>query len=290
MAHLTKKELQEHLDHFTQLGYEPAIPVIHEMYKLHKKDKTFIICDSYIEDAKNRIKSAMWILENFIVRELVCKTSKNKLDNFFLELPNKIRTYMKDCRTLNIRRSVLIPLSNESYQKNPIFREYFDNLQCTYFKKSTTLFILKKLECSYKHEQEIDFNKLNITIEHIMPKILTDEWKKELGDDWESIHKQYLNHIGNLTLVIRDPQLNKLSFKDKKKYYKSSPFLLNSYFSNIKKWNKNAVLKRAMDLSNRAAYEWHYSGPGFDGDGDGKGFEMMKNTKHEYIYSRPKLK
>ena len=40
-----------------------------------------------------------------------------------------------------------------------------------------------------------------LTIEHVMPQTLTQEWKESLGDDWELVHNKYLHTIGNLTLT-----------------------------------------------------------------------------------------
>jgi hypothetical protein len=46
----------------------------------------------------------------------------------------------------------------------------------------------------------IDFSKGNLSIEHIMPQTLTDEWKTMLGPNWAETHKKYLHTSGNWLL------------------------------------------------------------------------------------------
>ena len=41
------------------------------------------------------------------------------------------------------------------------------------------------------------------TIEHIMPQneVLSADWKKALGSEWERVHQTWLHTLGNLTLT-----------------------------------------------------------------------------------------
>ena len=39
-----------------------------------------------------------------------------------------------------------------------------------------------------------------LTIEHVMPQKLTDEWKNYLGADAEDVHNLYRDRLANLTL------------------------------------------------------------------------------------------
>lgn len=55
-----------------------------------------------------------------------------------------------------------------------------------------------------------------ITIEHIVPQTLTDEWKKELGDNWKVTYTKYINTIGNITLTAYNSDYNNLSFAKKR--------------------------------------------------------------------------
>lgn len=61
----------------------------------------------------------------------------------------------------------------------------------------------------------------NITIEHIMPNTLTDEWANDLGED-ASLHDSYLNLLGNLTLTSNNPEMSNKRFDKKQDWYEQS--------------------------------------------------------------------
>lgn len=65
------------------------------------------------------------------------------------------------------------------------------------------------------------FNDKLLQIEHIMPQTLNETWKRELGDNYQEIHDNYLNNIGNLTLIRHNQELSNHSFRDKKDIYKN---------------------------------------------------------------------
>jgi uncharacterized protein with ParB-like and HNH nuclease domain len=61
-----------------------------------------------------------------------------------------------------------------------------------------------------------------LQVEHIMPQTLNDIWKNELGVNYKMIHDNYLNNIGNLTLIRHNQELSNLSFSDKKEIYENN--------------------------------------------------------------------
>jgi uncharacterized protein with ParB-like and HNH nuclease domain len=65
------------------------------------------------------------------------------------------------------------------------------------------------------------FNDKLLQIEHIMPQTLNESWKRELGENYQEIHDNYLNNIGNLTLIRHNQELSNHSFRDKKDIYKN---------------------------------------------------------------------
>ena len=89
-----------------------------------------------------------------------------------------------------------------------------------------------------------------------MPQTLTDEWKKELGDDHENVHRTYLDTIGNLTLTGYNSELSNSSFLEKRKYYLESGIALNRELSTFESWNENNIVKRAESLAEIAIKIW----------------------------------
>ena len=62
----------------------------------------------------------------------------------------------------------------------------------------------------------------SLTVEHIMPQKLTDEWKQYLGGDAEWIHGQYRHKLATLTLSGVYSELGSKSFEQKRRIMKRS--------------------------------------------------------------------
>ena len=92
-----------------------------------------------------------------------------------------------------------------------------------------------------------DKNDKKLQIEHIMPQKLNNIWKEELGDDFESIHQEFLNNIGNLTLIRHNQELGNKSFSEKKDIYINHAGLqiAKDEVINRSKWNKNSIQNRS---------------------------------------------
>ena len=97
-----------------------------------------------------------------------------------------------------------------------------------------------------------DSTDSNLQIEHIMPKTLSDKWKEGLGNDYEEIHQEYLNTIGNLTLIRHNQELSNKPFSEKKKIYDSKAGLqiARDHITDQEKWNKEAIVKRSKWIIN----------------------------------------
>ena len=86
----------------------------------------------------------------------------------------------------------------------------------------------------------------NLQIEHIMPQSLNDNWKRELGEDFEAIHFKYVHNIGNLTLIRHNQELSNKSFEDKKKIYDNNAGLqiARSEITDKNKWDDESIENR----------------------------------------------
>jgi len=86
-----------------------------------------------------------------------------------------------------------------------------------------------------------------LQIEHIMPRTLNDEWRKELGEDCEAIHAEYVHRIGNLTLIRHNQELGQKAFSEKKKIYENNAGLqiAKNEIINNDAWNEITIQKRS---------------------------------------------
>lgn len=101
------------------------------------------------------------------------------------------------------------------------------------------------------------------TIEHIMPQTLTEEWKRDLGENFQAIHDKYLHTIGNLTLTGYNQEYSNNSFQEKRdmeKGFKQSPLKLNQSLKDDSEsvFGEKEIEKRANDLADWALKIWTY--------------------------------
>ena len=124
----------------------------------------------------------------------------------------------------------------------------------------TRNYVLSRLE---NYDNKAPINIGNYTIEHIMPqnKNLSEEWQKELGDNWKEIQKMYIHTIGNLTLTAYNSEMSDHSFKEKMNMdggFKESALRLNKYVVSVSEWNEEHIKERAKQLCDKALKIWPY--------------------------------
>ena len=99
------------------------------------------------------------------------------------------------------------------------------------------------------------------SIEHIMPQSIkgSEEWQSMLGEDWESVHEQWLHKLGNLTLTAYNSKLSNSPFAIKKTTnggFDSSAVRLNKFVSNQDTWTEKQIAKRGERLGKWAIEIW----------------------------------
>ena len=97
------------------------------------------------------------------------------------------------------------------------------------------------------------------SIEHIMPQHLTPAWIRELGEDYEQIHEQWLHRIANLTLTAYNSAYSNSSFLEKKSMkngFDDSGLRMNTYISRKEKWTLTELEDRSQYLRGRAIEIW----------------------------------
>lgn len=87
----------------------------------------------------------------------------------------------------------------------------------------------------------------NLQVEHIMPQTLNDDWQSELGEDYDTIHQELVNTIGNLTLIRHNQELGNKKFSEKKKIYeeKAGLQIAKTEIINQDKWTAASIKSRA---------------------------------------------
>ncbi len=89
--------------------------------------------------------------------------------------------------------------------------------------------------------------------EHIMPqKITRKEWKDALGDNYLEKHQEYVDRIGNITLIRHNQELGNKSFEEKKVTYLGNEGLViaRRMITDCDVWNIDTIENRGEWLIN----------------------------------------
>lgn len=246
------------------------------------------------------------IVEAYFARRIICNLPSNALNKVFATLHKDVMNLMEKNTTpqgalyyidvltymlLNKARSSVFPRDDE-------VRTEFAVRQVYKIPAPNRLFILERLENQdnkERHEVVKQLSNKEITIEHIMPQTLSEKWKTSLGENWETIHQQYLHTMANLTLTGYNSQYSNLTFvekRDMEKGFKDSAFRLNNYVKDCEKWTEDELLERQQLLLNVFMKLWPMPSTSFeparrDAESvsmDEEDFEFTGKKLQAYIY------
>jgi hypothetical protein len=122
--------------------------------------------------------------------------------------------------------------------------------------RKATRHILLALEQSFGHKEKVDLQDGLITIEHVLPQTLNDEWRADLGDKAEEIYVRWVHNLGNLTLTGYNGELGNISFKEKRELLSSSHIDLNLWIVKQAIWNGAVIEDRSQQLGTKALAIW----------------------------------
>lgn len=242
---------------------------------------------------KNHELSAVELLEvlkrldSFILRYWTAGYNKedDDLQSFFIELYQQIKDQGQGeifCDNLDY---LLYGNGRAKYLKNDYIKYVFETQNFYGARKTTTYgvmlnYILQRFETEEEYEchpESVDRKKVfdhltskldGYSVEHIMPQTLSSEWRKELGDNTEEIHSNWLHRLGNLTLVTKsaNSSLSNQPFSNKcndQEYgYSKSDLHITSDISGIAQespnacWDEEALKARTEKFYQMALKIW----------------------------------
>ena len=91
-----------------------------------------------------------------------------------------------------------------------------------------------------------------------MPCRLTDAWKRELGDDAKDQHGRWRDRLANLTLCgdTINTAIGAGTFAAKRVVYAESTIGMTRRVAEESEWNKEALHRRVLALTDRALKRW----------------------------------
>ncbi|PDX04583.1 DUF262 and DUF1524 domain-containing protein [Helicobacter pylori] len=257
------KDLNQALSFLVDLEMDVVYPLLLELYSDYK--------DGVL--SKQDFIPIIYLIESYICRRAVCGLGTNSLNKVF---PSFAKHIQKDEYFKSLKAHFGYLTEKQRFPNNDEFKEHFITIDFYHFKK--TKYFLERLE-SFNTNESVNTQKC--TIEHIMPQTLTEEWKRDLGENFQAIHDKYLHTIGNLTLTGYNKEYRNNSFQEKRdmeKGFKQSPLKLNQSLKDLESFGEKEIEKRANDLADWALKIWTY--PKLDAET----LEKYKSKKAKKVY------
>lgn len=239
------KEINEVLADINTLKVDVSYPFLLELYDDYENGKL----------SKGDFIAILKLVESYVFRRAICGVPTNSLNKTFANLSREID---KENYLESVRAAFLL---KEGYRRFPNDEEFVRELVIKdVYNFRNRNYLLRKLE-NHNRKEIIDIE--SYTIEHIMPqnKNLSPDWRKDLGENWEEIHKTYLHTLGNLTLTRYNSELSDRPFREKRDMeggFADSPLRLNRGLAKVEVWNKEEIEKRAQSLAKLALEIWEY--------------------------------
>lgn len=249
-------DYQAVLARINKLEMNSSIPLLFHLFLANKNEKLSI------ED----LEKSFLMVENYIIRRAICGLQANQLNKVFVGLGHEINRYVEKDQISYYEAfeyALLAKTGKSRFPNNHDFEDKFSIYEVYNARPSMKKYLLERLENYGTRERiavEEQVDSGILTIEHIMPQKLTDEWKRELGDNWELIHTKYKDTFGNITLTAYNSDYSNYSFEKKremaKKGFDYSKLELNKYVKECNTWNEQTIIKRASILYNIAEKIW----------------------------------
>ncbi len=265
-ANNDNEDLNKALGFLVDLEMDVIYPLLLELYSDYS-DKVL---------SKNDFISIIYLIESYICRRAVCGLGTNSLNKVF---PSFTKHIQKDEYFESLKAHFGYLTEKQRFPKNDEFKDRLITIDFYCFKKREYFF--ERLE---KFDTNEPVNTKGLTVEHIMPQTLTEEWKRDLGENFQAIHDKYLHTIGNLTLTGYNNKYSNRSFQEKegmKKGFKDSPLRLNWDLRGLESFGEKEIEKRANDLADLALKIWIY--PNLDAETLEK-YKPKKDKKEKKVY------
>lgn len=239
------------------INYSQKINNLLSVFRLLQQTTIYPFLFNVFDDFENLIinedelQEVLSFFLNYTLRRIVTGVPSNSLRGLFKSLYKRIFVNNKSDYIGQIYRFMLtLSATKDSIPNDTIFKESL--LHSNIYKNAKLCkYLLAVLENGYFDSKETINIDSTISIEHIMPQNKTDEWEKEMGNEYFMVYEKYLHTLGNLTLTGYNSELSDKSFAIKKKMIKDNSkfIILNKDIINQEKWNLNAINSRAERLS-----------------------------------------
>ena len=258
-ANSHNKELNATIERLNRFEATVTRPFLMEIIR-HSEDEH----DKRSLLSQNDLIKIFEIIESYIFRRQMCDIPTNALNKVFVALNNEIVRYDGTIENYleKLKYVLMKKTASGIYPDDSMFEEGFSNKQVYLMRSKNKKYIMERFENWGTKEVKDIWNLIEdgtYTIEHIMPQTLSNDWKRELGPDYELIHEEWVNKLANLTLTAYNSRYSNSSFIKKRNMengFSDSGIRMNQKIANCKKWTLEELKARNEYLIDRALNIW----------------------------------
>ena len=244
------------INRLNRLSTSVTRPFLMEVLRLYKNN--VLTSDELVEIFR--------FTENYLFRRTICDLPTNSLNKIFLLLHREI--LRMDGSEENYAEKFKYALLNKKerarYPADTEFAECMSTRNIYGMNPKNKLYLFERLENAETEETKDVWGHLDrgeYSIEHIMPQHLTPAWVGALGDDYESIHANWLHRLANLTLTAYNSRYSNSPFTDKRDMnhgFKDSGLRVNQWIGQKEQWGISELEERDRLLRNKILNIWPY--------------------------------
>lgn len=204
------------------------------------------------------------IIEAFITRRFVVGIATNSLNKIFATAFSEVKKLRTDDQRMAdiFAYTILRRTGAGRFPNDAEFQEAFATRNMYNLRPAWREYIFDVLENGNSNDIRDIADALHngkISVEHIMPQTLTNQWRKDLGPDAEDIHETWLHRIGNLTVTGYNASYSNSSFQQKKTAlngFIETPYRLNDELKESESWGIEEMRARTERFADHAVNYW----------------------------------
>lgn len=243
------------LERFQEWGGQITYPIALHLLDLldHGKART------------EQVVRALSYVESFLVRRMLAGIPTNNLNRILNSAPKELETDRPIDEAVHRYLSGARRYwpSDEQVRTAVRTRPFYWS-----GRPNQRFFVLKRLEQSHEAAEPVDFAAAKLTIEHVMPQTITQEWLGLLAgevtdeDGPAALHAEIVHTLGNLTLTAENSRLSNHPFDRKQEIFNASALRMNREIAESPGWGRAQILARADALTERCIALWPAPLPG----------------------------
>ncbi|WP_173019548.1 GmrSD restriction endonuclease domain-containing protein [Streptomyces alkaliphilus] len=207
------------------------------------------------------VADVLRVVESYLVRQMIVGTGRAGINVMIGSLVNSLEDETPNAQLV----TRVLSRQRGRYPSDKEVREAMID-QPFYWrgKEWQKHFILRCLEEGLGRDERIDFTSSTLTIEHVLPQTITEDWRNEIqldlapnsGISLEELHEQVVHTIGNLTLSAYNGRLSNKPFTEKKEILADSGLAMNLRIAREARWGPAQIRQRSEELARLAIEIW----------------------------------